>query len=170
MAAAPLELANDFWRFSLSVYAAAGVADECLALQDEFDVDVNLLLFCAWAGTKRDALTRADIADADAVVATWRNDVVRPLRAARRALKRIEGDIGFSAKVKATELEAEQVEQALLHRHARARGSESRATAGADMVVENVRAYLRMVANNRVASGEIALPEKLTGAARAFVR
>jgi uncharacterized protein (TIGR02444 family) len=40
-------MANAFWDFSLKVYAAAGVADECILLQDRFGIDVNLLLFCA---------------------------------------------------------------------------------------------------------------------------
>lgn len=48
-----LNLENRFWRFSLAVYAAPGVADECLALQERCGIDVNILLFCAWVGGAR---------------------------------------------------------------------------------------------------------------------
>src|SRR6202000_1576818 len=39
-----------FWTFSLAVYADPAVQRECLALQDDHGVDVNLLLFCAFVG------------------------------------------------------------------------------------------------------------------------
>jgi len=172
MTTARLELENGFWRFSLAVYAAPGVAEECLALQDEFGADINLLLFCAWAGTKRaGVLGDADIAGAEAAVVNWRNDVVRPLRAVRRTLKRIEGDdSGLRSKVKTVELAAEQVEQAMLYSYAGSRWPESRPAAGADTVAENVRTYMRVVAPDRVASDENVLPKKLIEAARGLVR
>ena len=167
-----LELDNEFWRFSLAVYAAPGVAEQCLALQDEFGADINLLLFCAWAGTKRAAaLDEADIAGAEAVVVHWRNEVVRPLRAVRRALKRIESDdFGLRSGVKTVELEAEQVEQAMLYGYARGRWPEGRVAAGADTVAANIRTYMRVVARDRVASDENVLPKKLIDAARGLVR
>jgi uncharacterized protein (TIGR02444 family) len=37
-----------FWRFSLNFYRQAGVAEACIALQDDFGVDVNLMLFLLW--------------------------------------------------------------------------------------------------------------------------
>ena len=41
-----------FWQFSGAVYAHPGVAEACLDLQDRHGLDVNLLLFCAWAGVQ----------------------------------------------------------------------------------------------------------------------
>ena len=32
-----------------ALYAQPGVADACLKLQDEFGLDVNLVLFCIWS-------------------------------------------------------------------------------------------------------------------------
>ena len=43
-----MPLDNAFWKFSLAVYAAPGVPEECLAVQERYGVDVNVLLFCAW--------------------------------------------------------------------------------------------------------------------------
>ena len=37
-----------FWRFSVQFYRQPAVAEVCLLLQDEFGIDVNLLLFVLW--------------------------------------------------------------------------------------------------------------------------
>ena len=111
-----LELDNPFWRFSLAVYSAPGISTECLALQESFAIDVNLLLFCAWLGAERQAvLTRADIDEISANVRVWHERIVRPLRGVRQALKVVAGDTPFRAKLKGVELEAEQIEQAMLY-------------------------------------------------------
>jgi uncharacterized protein (TIGR02444 family) len=111
-----LELDNPFWRFSLAVYSAPGISAECLALQEGIAIDVNLLLFCAWLGAKRHVvLTPADLEDIAANIGEWHERIVRPLRGIRQALKVVAGDTPFYAKVKGIELEAEQIEQAILY-------------------------------------------------------
>jgi uncharacterized protein (TIGR02444 family) len=47
-----LDTGNPFWRFSLAVYKAPGVAAECLALQETLGNDVKVLLFCAFLGAQ----------------------------------------------------------------------------------------------------------------------
>ena len=42
------DAADEFWQFSLEVYARPQVADLCLVLQDEHGFDVNILLLCLW--------------------------------------------------------------------------------------------------------------------------
>lgn len=113
----------DFWTFSLSVYAAPGVQAECLDLQDRYGVDVNVLLFCAYAGARhRAVLSGADLKQTADLVAGWQQDVVVKLREARRALKPFATEpspIDASAaalreQVKVFELEAERIEQTML--------------------------------------------------------
>ena len=109
-----------FWAFSLAVYDRPGVAPACLALQDRHGLDVNLLLFCCWAAAQGVALDRQSLAAAEAAVASWRNQIVRPLRGLRQRLKR--GMAGFPEagqsavrhKVLEIELEAERIEQGRL--------------------------------------------------------
>lgn len=114
---------SHFWEFSLTVYGGPGVQEECLLLQDRYGVDINVLLFCAYAG----AVHGAVMADHDvrAVVAAtdeWNTTIVGSLRKARRALKPFAADAsaaGASAaalrtSVKAAELEAERIEQIML--------------------------------------------------------
>ena len=50
MTSPPVDMDSPLWRFSLAVYADATVRQECLELQDEYGVDINLVLFCAFAG------------------------------------------------------------------------------------------------------------------------
>lgn len=114
-----------FWRFSLELYARPGVAETCLALQDAHGADVNMALFCVYAGMRRGLLAEAALDEAAARSAAWRAAAVAPLRALRRALKaRIsEGAaLGVDAaaaeavrgEIKAAELAAERAQQAAL--------------------------------------------------------
>jgi uncharacterized protein (TIGR02444 family) len=117
-------LDNPFWAFSLKVYGAPGVADECLTLQERRGLDVNLLLFAAYMGAVEGVtLVGRDIGAAAGAVEEWHNDMVRPLRGVRRGLKPISLDARnplraeaalLRTQVKAAELAAEQIEQAML--------------------------------------------------------
>ncbi len=105
---------NPFWQWSLVFYAQPGVAPLCLELQDTHGLDVNLVLFCCWLGEPLDSL-----AEAEALVADWRREVVQPLRAVRRWLKG--RDEALRAQVATQELAAEQRQQATLYAWALAR-------------------------------------------------
>jgi uncharacterized protein (TIGR02444 family) len=172
----PVDPADDtpLWRFSLAVYAADGVAVECLDLQDRFGLDVNLLLFAAYAGAVEGvALQAQDVTAAADLVTDWHTGIVRAVRGARRALKPVSLDARdplqgaaavLRARVKAAELDAEKIEQTMLWQwwqrqlHARNRAASDAALAA------NLRALL---AHYDAASGLDALP-RLHAAALAF--
>lgn len=122
MVHAALDLNSPFWRFSCAIYAAPGVADACLDLQDEWGTDVNLLLLAAWLGAARG--WRLDVEDFAATPgAAWRDIVIQPLRIARRWVKQApELDdtalIAFHAQLLQCELAAERIRQAELFRWA----------------------------------------------------
>jgi uncharacterized protein (TIGR02444 family) len=48
----PSELEAESWAFALAIYARPGVAEACLNLQHEADVDVMLLLMAAFAARR----------------------------------------------------------------------------------------------------------------------
>lgn len=109
-----------FWQFSGRVYAGRGVAEACLALQDRHRLDVNLLLFCAWAGSNGRRLDGGDLGQLRALAWPWQDNVVSPLRGARRWLKQqttLPEDLGdaFREEVKSLELQAEMLEQLMLY-------------------------------------------------------
>ncbi len=116
-AAGPAE--NPFWAFSWAVYHRTGVAEACLGLQERADLDVNVLLFCTWAGRQGHTLTPAQIESLRAQTVSWQDAVIVPLRGVRSWLKR-HGDGADAAAlreaVKAAEFDAERVEQDKLYR------------------------------------------------------
>ncbi|MEQ9608432.1 MAG: TIGR02444 family protein [Kiloniellaceae bacterium] len=109
-----------FWQFSGTLYARPGVAEACLELQDRHGLDVNLLLFCAWAGVQGRSFDGGDIGLLRSASRPWHDNVVAPLRAARRWLKQqtaVPDDLGetFREEVKVLELQAEMLEQLVLY-------------------------------------------------------
>jgi uncharacterized protein (TIGR02444 family) len=137
---------NEFWRFSLAVYSRAGVAEECLALQEIAGADVNMLLFCAWAGMQTIVLSRDDIEQALRLVVAWQDNVVRPLRGVRQSMKALEHQESenFRARVKSMEIEAEQIEQAVLFAYSKRLQSTRRELREA--VIANIQRYIGLKA------------------------
>ena len=144
-------MGSPFWNFSLAVYGASAVQDECLHLQDQFGLDVNLILLCAFLGTVHGvALTPQDIAAARQEVGPWHEDIVKTLRVARRRLKTIELKDTETAKaaaqlrtqVKAAELESERIEQTILEQGAAARLAAWPRVNARDAVPANLQALL----------------------------
>ncbi len=111
---------NPFWEFSLAVYGHDGVSMACLALQERHGLDVNLLLYCTWAGTFGHALGDRDLKRLVEAARPWQDDIVAPLRAVRRRLKAYADQQPpaqrkrLREKVMAAELEAEAGEQQCL--------------------------------------------------------
>jgi uncharacterized protein (TIGR02444 family) len=114
-----------FWRFSLHCYRQAGVAEACIALQDECGVDVNLLLFLLWLAAGRRQLSSGNVKDHDAAVSDWRQLTNVPSRVVRRKLKgaatlvEANKQEAFRTRIKAIELEAERLQQEALNSHSR---------------------------------------------------
>ena len=117
---------SPFWRFSLKLYRQAGVADACIALQEQSRVDVNLLLYLLWRAGEGRTFAPAEVAVLESRIAPWRDATVIPLRAVRRALKvppaLVAGPIAevFRNKIKAVELEAERLQQEAMYALAQA--------------------------------------------------
>ena len=105
---------NSFWVFSTGFYAREGVAAECLRLQDEHGVDVNLLLYCLWCASLGRALDGDCLEALDSAVAEWRDKVVVRLRGLRRSLTG-SGVDEIREAVKAAELLAEQRQQRMMY-------------------------------------------------------
>ena len=114
-----LQLDNSFWRFSLGFYDQPSVAAQCLALQNEFGLDVNLLLLCFWQGSEGKLLTREFFTQilSDTRIEQLRKDVILPLRKMRLGLKK-NNSIGGNVLAKQTlalEILAEKYEQAEIY-------------------------------------------------------
>jgi uncharacterized protein (TIGR02444 family) len=102
------------WDWAVAAYGAPGVGEACVALQDNHEQNVPLLLWSAWTaavGLNPDAETIEAACD---TARAWDSVVVAPLRAVRRTLKAPIPDIddgprqAVRERVKALELEAER--------------------------------------------------------------
>ena len=139
------------WPFSLAVYHDDAVQKECLDLQDRHGIDINMLLFCAFVGAVHGAIiSEHHMRDAVSLITAWNASVVRALRQVRRELKLFAADpspIQLAARelrtsVKAAELGAEQIEQAMLETFAATRLADWQLAEPASAATANVRTLL----------------------------
>jgi uncharacterized protein (TIGR02444 family) len=106
--------------FALRLYGTEGVSAACLLLQARADLDVNLVLFAAFVGTRGGVLTPLQVAEAGRRIGEWHGDVVRPLRAVRQRLKTGPAPApdartaALRAAIQKLEIEAELIELAEL--------------------------------------------------------
>jgi|GEM_PF-264196 len=176
----PVEMDSPLWRFSLAVYRTPGVQEECLAVQERHGIDVNLLLLCAYTGAVEGAvLSASDVADALEASGAWHGNVVKALRQVRRTLKPWgagQGTLanvveGLRVKVKGAELEAEQIEQAMMWTWLRAQAGQLRPREPHQALAANVFALLvRCGATGAQADPLRALPHFCAAALQASTR
>ena len=101
----------DIWDWALAAYARPGVAEACLALQDDHGQNAPFLLWAVWAEADDPALLK----EAAAAARAWDAVAVTPLRTVRRALKAPQPPVvdanreALREDVKGAELHAERV-------------------------------------------------------------
>jgi uncharacterized protein (TIGR02444 family) len=144
-----LELEAESWAFALDLYARPGVAEACLALQNEAGVDVMLLLAVTFATVERRLLLKPDeITALNDCCRPWREQIVWPLRKIRIGLKTGpspapgEETEQFRSRIKAVELAAERLQNQIL-----AEGLPLGPTDGEPVTPERLRAVLVAVVN-----------------------
>lgn len=114
------DIPSGFWAFSLSFYQQTDVREACLNLQNTVDADVNIVLYMLYLASQRQRISDNEIHRIIQTVSPWRDNVIKPIRAARTNLKKPEmhpdGDAvdSFKTQLMATELEAEKLQQSLL--------------------------------------------------------
>lgn len=141
--------ANPFWDWSVEAYERPGAAPAFLALQDRAGLDVNVALFCCWAGERGIGLRPSDLDRIDDRIDDWVGSVVLPLRDVRRRLKAgFEGvpqalSEAVRQDVLAVELDAERVSQSLLASLADTAGRQGTSPAAPETAALNLAVYAR---------------------------
>jgi uncharacterized protein (TIGR02444 family) len=110
-----LQLDNDFWQFSLSLWQNKKTQEVLLRLQDAQHLRVNLLLFSMWLGIERKSITQYLLTSLE-TTEIWHQKVVSPLREVRKALPLQSPAPMLKPQVQNSELLAEQIEQSLLYK------------------------------------------------------
>ncbi|RLK47024.1 uncharacterized protein (TIGR02444 family) [Alkalispirillum mobile] len=112
--------ADDLWEFSIRFYRQPGVEPACLRLQARYGLSVSLLLAAMWFG--REGWGRLGATEMEAAIRRaqeWDREVIEPLRALRRHLKKHpprgleESTEALRRDLLGRELEAERIEQRL---------------------------------------------------------
>lgn len=100
------------WDYAVAQYRRPGVAEACLALQDDYGADVLLLLCAAYMAARGVALSAEVAAELEACAADLRSQLVEPLRRLRKGQRPPPGADGEQRAVyealKAAELLAER--------------------------------------------------------------
>jgi len=102
------------WNWALTAYAADGVAEACLDLQDSAGQNIPLLLWAAWCAAEGRVPDEDALEAAGDTARAWQETAIAPLRAVRRALKPRAPDLddadreAVRTQVKAVELDAER--------------------------------------------------------------
>lgn len=110
-----LKLDNPFWRFSLKQWQYQALQEQLLSLQDKKGIRINLILLAMWL-----SFDRKDLRPYRDVLLkhthSWHSQIVAPLRKIRQSLPKDLPNQRASLKtqVQSCELQAEQIEQALL--------------------------------------------------------
>jgi len=139
---------STFWSFTLGLYGKPGVASALIGLQDRLGLDVNMLLYCCWAGADGRLLSREDLKAVEAVAESWQSEVVRPLRALRRRLKggfgampaeRVEA---YRKRVNELEIEGEHIAQNAMGQQQR--GERQAGGSTAIRIAGNLKGYLKL--------------------------
>lgn len=99
------------WSWCLEAYAQPGVAEACLALQDDHGQNVPFLLWAVWA----EGPPAAALDEAVRTTRIWQAEVLDPIRQVRRGLKSETLPVPAAARealrddIKSAELHAERV-------------------------------------------------------------
>lgn len=141
---------QEFWDFSVSLYGQPGVEQACLILQDDFGLDVNVVLFCIWYSRINGLLPEPLGVSVFEFAEYWSKNVVQPLRTTRRWMKTRISEEGFAdpevgilrEAIKKQELLAEKYQQHHMQSLVTGKNSVS-STHSAGTGTTNLQAYLR---------------------------
>ncbi len=138
----PSGMEDIFWNFALALYRQEPVKEACLALQDGSSLDVNLLLFCCWAGQGGHLLSHGELRRLHSLSSNWQSGILRPMRQVRQRLAKEEGAPGIYQAAKSFELQLERVEQSRLLAEVPVRWGKG----GREAAAANLRTYLMLAA------------------------
>ncbi len=138
----PRGMEDIFWDFALALYRQEPVKEACLALQDGSALDVNLLLYCCWAGQGGHLLTHNELRRLHTLSSNWQTGILRPMRQVRQRLRKEEGAEGVYQAAKSFELQLERVEQSKLLAEVPVRWGKG----GREAASGNLRSYLMLAA------------------------
>ena len=139
-----------FWDFSNQLYDKDGVAEICLNLQEEFEVDVNLILFCYWIARFKHGPSVAEWTKICEFSIEWQKLIVKPIRNARKSISikrqnyfKDEDYTELRIQLTTTELAAEKIQQNTIQSFIKVESREI-SSFSSDEALTNVSYYLSL--------------------------
>jgi len=77
---------SEFWNYSTQIWTLPEVESICLDMQNHFDANVNILLYCCWVGDKKLTLSDDDLQMLLDTVQPWQT-MIKPLRDSRKMMQ-----------------------------------------------------------------------------------
>lgn len=133
----------DLWDFAVALYRQPGVESLCLALQDDWDVDVTVLLFSVWLSMRGLLFDDARRESVQSQCEPWQAEVIAPLRRARRWLKTQSSQTAAVAACRNTIRDAELAAEKLQLQRLQAMAEDWTEIGERDRQLSNVSRYLR---------------------------
>ena len=75
-----------FWSYSSEIWSLPDVEAICLQLQNEHELNINMLLYCCWAGEQLRCLNDDDLQTLLDTIQPWQV-IIQPLRDSRRTMQ-----------------------------------------------------------------------------------
>ena len=77
---------NPFWDYSVQVWPTAG--ETLLMLQETYQLDINMLLFCCWLAKEHRVFRSSEqLAHYWPEISRWHHEIILPLRIIRQRVK-----------------------------------------------------------------------------------
>ena len=110
---------DDFWHYALQLYKQPNVSEQCLILQDKYDLNINLVLLCCFLGSTQTTIKKVLPAlSNNRLLQDWQSQSTAAIRTVRRRVKEsfagVAGQPSFYQQLLAVELSAEKIEQSLM--------------------------------------------------------
>lgn len=77
---------SEFWNYSSQVWLLPNIEKNCLALQNDHEVNINILLYCCWVGDKNLIINDDNLQALLNAVQPWQ-EIVEPLRESRKMMQ-----------------------------------------------------------------------------------
>lgn len=77
---------SEFWNYSSQIWTLPDVEAVCLDLQNDYNLNVNILLFCCWVGDRNFKLNDDDLQTLLDVIQPWQT-IIEPLRDSRKMMQ-----------------------------------------------------------------------------------
>ena len=77
---------SELWNYSTQLWTLPSVETICLDLQNNFEVNINILLYCCWVGDKKLCLNEDDVQSLLDSIHPWQT-IIKPLRDSRKMMQ-----------------------------------------------------------------------------------